>query len=98
MKWELFKKGQPLLRDCSMRRWVKSLEELLAGISAKYKGLAAISWLNVHRLYDFRRLQYLRLRLFRWSKAMAASRHKNLNTSERHNRAGESESNVWCAC
>ena len=94
MKSELFKKGRPLLWENGTGRWGKSLEELLAGISAKYKGLVAISWLNAHRLYDFQRWRYLRLRLFLWIKGMAASRQLNLNTSERNNRTGESESNA----
>ncbi len=44
-------------------RWEKSLEEMLAGISAKYKELVGIGWLNAHRLFDSRRWREFLVRL-----------------------------------
>jgi hypothetical protein len=44
-------------------RWERSLEEMLAGISAKYKQLVGIGWLNVHRLFDLRRWRESLIRL-----------------------------------
>ena len=78
MEWERIKGKWEILRESALRSWGKSLEELLAGMSAKYKGLTGISWLNVHRLYDFRRWRFVRFRLFLWRKNVNIFIHKNL--------------------
>ena len=43
--------------------WNNLLEELLVGISAEYKGLVGIKWLNAFRFYDSRRRRSHRLTL-----------------------------------
>lgn len=48
------------------QQWGKSLEEVLSGISAKYKELVGIPWLNAHRLFDLRRWRKLRNRMPHW--------------------------------
>lgn len=78
MKWERFERIRAMLRKSGAGYWGKSLEELLAGISAKYKGLVSISWLDVHRLYDFRNRGNLRFRLFPWRKGIAPSENTKL--------------------
>ncbi len=77
MEWKRIKKEWELLGASIAGFWGKSLEELLAGMSAKYKGLTGISWLNVHRLYDFRRFRLVRFKLFQWRKKVNWFTHKN---------------------
>jgi hypothetical protein len=71
-----------LLLDSAMAHWGRSVNDLLAAASAKYKGLTAISWLNIHRLYDFRRWQFVRFRLFLWRKDVNMFIHRNLFLSK----------------
>ncbi len=66
--------------------WGKSLDELISGVAAKYKQLIGIAWLNVHRLYDQRGWQYLRLRLFLFRRGITMPRRVYLNLRGRRNR------------
>lgn len=63
------------------RLWGKSLDELISGNPAKYKELVGVSWLNIHRLYDFRRWRFLRFRFYLWRKERAMFGGKNLPLS-----------------
>lgn len=65
----------------SVSYWGKSLGELVDGISAKYKGLTAINWLNVHRLYDSLAWRYLRFRMFLLRNGLAKSRRAGIHSS-----------------
>jgi len=78
MEWKQSKRELKLLWKSVSAYWGKSLEELMVGTSAKYKGLTGISWLNVHRLFDFRVWRFVRFRLFQWRKDVNIFIHKNL--------------------
>lgn len=75
MNWEGIRSG-------IKRRVGKTFDELIFGNPAKYKELLGISWLNVHRLYDFRSWRFVRFRLFQWRKKANWFKHKNLLASK----------------
>ncbi len=45
--------------------WRESLEDLIFGNQAKHKQPVGISWLDVHRLFDYRWWRHLRFRMYR---------------------------------
>lgn len=92
MEWERLKGEWKLLWKSVVDDWAKSLNELLAGISAKYKALTGISWMNVHRLYDSRRWCYMRFRLSVLRKGISASRRRSLYRPVRRNQTGATDS------
>ena len=72
----------------------KSLDELISGNEAKYKQPLGISWLNIHRLFDFRRWRFFRFKLFLLVRGIKASGRRTLSLTGRHNRTGASGSGV----
>lgn len=69
-----------------------SLNELISGNDAKYRQPLGISWLNVRRLFDFRRWRYLRMKFFLLGKGIIEFQRRILKTFFRQNRKGTSGS------
>lgn len=65
---------------------MESLDELIFGNEARHKQSTGISWLNVHRLFDFRWWRRLRFRMYLWRKERALSGRKNLSVPGRKGR------------
>ncbi len=65
--------------------WLRreSLDELIFGNQAKHKQPIGISWLSVHRLFDYRWLRRIRVRLYLWRKEKALSVREHLSGPER---------------
>ena len=72
----------------------RSLDEIILGNAAKYKQPLGISWLNIHRLFDFRRWRYLRMKLFLLGKGITEFGRRILKTLMRQNRKGTSGSDA----
>ncbi len=74
--------------------WRKSPDELISGNAPKYKEPTGITWLNVHRLFDFRRWRNPRFTLFLRRRGITAAGRVNLSTPGRRDRTGASGSGV----
>jgi hypothetical protein len=75
MKWKGIKSGWK-------RLWGKTLDELILGNRPVYKELVGISWLNVHRFYDFRGWRFIRFKFFVWRKNIRMISRKDLSATE----------------
>ena len=75
VEWKQIKIELKLLWKSGLGYQGTSLDEIISGNRAKYKNIVAISWLNIHRLFDFPEMAVCPRQNF-----CTAEKHKNTQT------------------